>query len=206
MQIIGYGEDALTLWALTNRMTEILAAVKDGSSPEACSVLFRPSFGRRGGPNSSQFGEFDFILATPLGIHLGETKWQSSPEVAEPVIKLREEQTERHKVFTVYYKVWVSKPEWSWDAFLETCAEQFRQKGISKPTPPSDSLLSRNLKTSLETLAKAANRSSNVDNLLLVVDSSGTLAGKVKTPPANFLLAVIDAHGEMENGSIPLEK
>lgn len=105
MKILGYGEDALTLWALKNKMPDILACVRDTSSAEECLVLFRPSFGRSGGPTSSQFGEFDFILATPRGVHLGETKWQNSPEVKEPIIELKKEQIER-----TYYRTWIQKP------------------------------------------------------------------------------------------------
>jgi hypothetical protein len=57
----GYGEDALTLWALTNKLPTILEKLRDNSAPSECEVLFRPSFGRRGGEINAQFGEFDFI-------------------------------------------------------------------------------------------------------------------------------------------------
>ena len=62
MEILGYGEDALTLWALKNKLPLILSALNDSSSLSQCKAFFRPSFGRRGGPSSAQFGEFDFIL------------------------------------------------------------------------------------------------------------------------------------------------
>ena len=62
MNILGYGEDALTLWALQNILPFILEMLHDSSVPSQCDVFFRPSFGRRGGKRSSQFGEFDFII------------------------------------------------------------------------------------------------------------------------------------------------
>lgn len=178
MNILGYGEDALTLWALKNRMPEILAGVMDSSPVDQCSVLFRPSFGRSGGPNSSQFGEFDFILSTPRAVHLGETKWQNSPEVAEPTIRLRPEQLERHLVFSIYYKTWISKPQWAWKEFLRKSSEEFRMVGINKPIPPVDSLLSKNLMSILTILAQSTNRSPEINNLLLIVDCKGSLDRK----------------------------
>ncbi len=62
MQILGYGEDALTLWALQNKLMEILKFLDDSSDQPECKIFFRPSFGRRGGAGSSQFGEFDLRL------------------------------------------------------------------------------------------------------------------------------------------------
>ena len=59
MKLLGYGEDALTLWVLRHRLDKLLDSIDDKSDPEGCVAYFRPSFGRSGGPNSSQFGEFD---------------------------------------------------------------------------------------------------------------------------------------------------
>ena len=52
MKVLGYGEDALTLWALQNRLIQILDFLDDPSGPPECKVFFRPSFGRRGGSGS----------------------------------------------------------------------------------------------------------------------------------------------------------
>ena len=74
MQILGYGEDALTLWAMKNKLDVILEALNDSSDPSTCQVFFRPSFGRSGGDKSPQFGEFDFIILSQNGLYLGESK------------------------------------------------------------------------------------------------------------------------------------
>ena len=75
MELLGYGEDGLTLWAIKNRLDTILDKLKDDSDPNNCLVYYRPSFGRRGGLKSAQFGEFDFILLSEHGIYLVESKW-----------------------------------------------------------------------------------------------------------------------------------
>ena len=70
MKLLGYGEDALTYWALTQRLTDILQPF--GDSPNKTEVIFfRPSFGRRSSSNpdapnerGAQFGEFDAIIST----------------------------------------------------------------------------------------------------------------------------------------------
>jgi hypothetical protein len=205
MKVIGYGEDALTLWALANRTREILCKVGDDSEPDSCLVMFRPSFGRRGGPGSCQFGEFDFILASPKGLHLGEAKWENSPELAEPVVHLRKEQIERHAVFSAYYRLWRSQPEWTWESFLATCRREFQEGGISKPLPPSGSLLGRNLQAVLARLSEATQRSPLVDNILLIVDSTGKLKDVERQGPQGFTLVVVDASGETKEGFIALE-
>ena len=64
IKIYAYGEDALTLWALKEPLGQILKNLEDESDPDECIAFFRPSFGRRGGDRSVQFGEFDLILIT----------------------------------------------------------------------------------------------------------------------------------------------
>jgi hypothetical protein len=49
MKIAGYGEDFLTLWALTRKTKEVLTQLEDNNPPEQCKLIYRPSFGRAGG-------------------------------------------------------------------------------------------------------------------------------------------------------------
>ncbi len=44
--IIGYGEDALTMWALSYSMGEILRQLDDDTAPSEAVVFYRPSGGR----------------------------------------------------------------------------------------------------------------------------------------------------------------
>lgn len=202
--MFGYGEDALTLWAVTQKLDEILASADDKSSTESAVVFFRPSFGRRGGPISSQFGEFDFVIATPFALHLGETKWQSSPETAHDLITLRPEQLERHKIFAAYYEIWISRNDWTWPHYSQECEIQFPVRGIRKPVVPLNSLLSKNLQHILEALSEATNSAPTVNNILMVVKSDdGRLAPSWRSPKG-FKLAVLDATAEIDNGFLPM--
>ena len=76
-KILGYGEDALTLWALKHHVPKILEEFQDKTPILDCLVFYRPSFGRHGQANSSVFGEFDAILASRKNIYLIESKWDN---------------------------------------------------------------------------------------------------------------------------------
>ena len=78
MLLLGYGEDSLTLWALQSHLPGLLCALGEGDCAGDCTAIYRPSFGRRGGANSSQIGEFDFALLAPGRLYLGESKWSHS--------------------------------------------------------------------------------------------------------------------------------
>jgi hypothetical protein len=71
-RIIGYGEDALTLWELQHKTKEILSEFRDKTAPQDCLVFYRPSFGRSGGVESAEFGEFDAIIAPKEKFYLVE--------------------------------------------------------------------------------------------------------------------------------------
>jgi len=119
MQILTYGEDALTLWALQNKLPFILQALNDSSAPSQCKGFFRPSFGRSGGVTSSQFGEFDFILLAEHCIYLGESKWDKSSErIVDSVLTLRGEQLLRHEIFMFYIEEWAFGNCINWHEFM----------------------------------------------------------------------------------------
>jgi hypothetical protein len=63
-EFFGYGEDAFTLWALKNKKKMVLEKFNDKSAPSDCLNFYRPSFGRSGGKQSAEFGEFDAILVS----------------------------------------------------------------------------------------------------------------------------------------------
>ena len=83
MQLIGYGEDALTLWALTEKLSELLGKLEDHSDPASCKAFLRPSFGRSGGSNSPQFGEFDFILLSRKARYHPAQPWLKDEQVKD---------------------------------------------------------------------------------------------------------------------------
>jgi hypothetical protein len=187
-----YGEDALTLWALSRKTKDILTSVEDESSPNDALVLFRPSFGRKGGLGRTQFGEFDFIIATPYAVHLGESKWIRSRKAPCQNIKLKENQVLRHIVFSEYYKIWITRPDWIWDAFLQKCTDIFENKHISKSAPYKGSLLAKSLHNTLSIIDKVSNRSSRINNILLLLDGTGVVDKTRVSGSPGFIISVID--------------
>lgn len=189
MEIIGYGEDGLTLWAIRGRLDEILGHLEDPSDSKDCRIFYRPSFGRSGGPGSSQFGEFDFLLLSKDHLYLGESKWDRSAEKKTGgILTLRREQLVRNLVFRVYVEEWFADEDWS--------GVPSRLKKLSPPidkkVPSPNSLLSRNLKAIL-TMIKShyRNRAPVIQDVLLYFHSQEThrkrIPSSVHKPNGNVI-------------------
>lgn len=167
-EIFGYGEDALTLWALKRHVSTILNHFKDSSSHSDCLVFYRPSFGRHAKENASVFGEFDAIIASPRNIYLVESKWDNLVESKKDEFVIRREQLTRHQIFTWYLTHWKKKYSDKWIDFIQEqqSAFNFGQKTIA----PADSLLARNLEFVLDKLLErcgAFSSENNVKNIFL---------------------------------------
>ncbi len=153
MRLLGYGEDALSFWALTVRMSEFLRNLNDPSESAKVVLFFRPSFGRVGSTpvepggtaDSSQFGEFDAVIGTPLGIYLIEAKWSKSPEVDRGTIILRSEQIRRHQLFREYLTAWRHHKAVDWNMFCAAQGGFLKVGDIRYPTAPVGSQLACNL-------------------------------------------------------------
>ena len=146
MKVLGYGEDFLTFWAITKRLNEILHQLKDKTDPEKCTVIYRPSFGRRGGPRRAEFGEFDAVIVTPEKAYLVESKWDgSNASFPNNMLKLEDVQTRRHEIFRWYHENWKGE---DWGEFVRKHAREFKEK-FEKNIAREGSLLSKNLMTVL---------------------------------------------------------
>jgi len=146
LKVLGYGEDFLTFWAVTKRLSEILHQLEDETDPEKCTVIYRPSFGRRGGLRRSEFGEFDTIIVTPEKAYIVESRWDgSSASFPNNVLELEDVQTRRHEIFRWYHENWKQE---SWGEFVRKHAQEFKEK-FRKNIAPESSLLSKNLMTVL---------------------------------------------------------
>jgi hypothetical protein len=190
MDVYGYGEDALTLWAFYNRLPALLSQLNDDSSPDQCVLFFRPSFGRRGGGKSAQFGEFDFILLSSIRLYLGEAKSDRSSEaVRGEEIVLRQEQLLRHQVFRQYVTDWTRGSYDSWDAFLSAVAPSWPG---DKPMAPNGSLLSENLHRVLSTVQAKLNGTPEVVDVLLYLHDGDSAAAVSISAPSGFQLAQLD--------------
>jgi hypothetical protein len=145
MNITGYGEDFLTLWALTRKTKEVLTQLEDDTELEQCKLVYRPSFGRAGGSMKDQiaeFGEFDSILLTDKNAYLIESKWDGNGQRKKRV-NLEKTQVKRHEIFTWYLKNWPE--EFDWDQFIEKESKQFTQLFPENKLAPSSSILKKNL-------------------------------------------------------------
>ena len=64
VNILGYGEDSLTLWALSNKLELFLKKINDNSDVSNYTIFYRPSFGhgrqlKEPTDTKAEFGEFD---------------------------------------------------------------------------------------------------------------------------------------------------
>jgi hypothetical protein len=196
--ILGYGEDALTLWALKNCLKQVLVIFNDNTNPKDCLIFYRPSFGRSGGKGNSEFGEFDAIVASREKYYLMESKWDNHSKYEKESLILREEQLLRHEVFTWYLFNWGTKYSGNWGLFK---IEQ--EKGLeklNKTIPPADSLLAKNLESVLAQIVNYLSCDSiqtPVRNVLLFFYN-----GKHSKPPSKtnngFIIVPID-YGQISN-------
>ncbi len=150
IKLLGYGEDALTLWALKNRLLVILNKLNDSSNPSDCLILFRPSFGRGRGT----FGEFDSILASSKKIYLIESKWDNFSEFKNDEIDIKPVQETRHRIFSWYIQKWDKKYVNNWETFIKEQSDDFRKKFPKKKMAPVGSLLAINIEFILTELQR----------------------------------------------------
>ncbi len=205
MKILGYGEDALTFWAIRHRLAEILNKAGDRSLASECQIFIRPSFGRRGGGKSSQFGEFDFVMLARDNLYLGESKWDRSPELAgSNSLTIRGEQVLRHRVFRFYLREWAFGQYTSWNQFVREATKKLDQEQITKPLAPAGSLLASNLMTILEIIRHHFPAEPRVTDLLLYLHE-GTKPVPITVTPDNFSLISVDYSGSLEGNFIRME-
>lgn len=122
-----YGEDGLTLAAVTQYLPELLEELRDGTDPDKCLVFYRPSFGRSGGITGASFGEYDAILATKKAVYLIESKWIRS-RIGDNTIHLAFNQVLRHSIFEWLRDKWT--PGQTWEDFRNHFATEYMRQSI----------------------------------------------------------------------------
>ena len=198
----GYGEDALTYWALRTRLDCILDQLGDKSSECDTIVFYRPSFGRGGGAN---FGEFDAIIATPRSIYPIEAKWPGSREVnvKKKKIKLKSEQIMRHEIFAWYLEQYAKCQRQSWEHFEKLYGPNFCKKFPGKKLAPSTSKkLAPNIKFVLDRLLSIRAASTTTDVVLYLRPQGSPPVSSVY--PVSFSLVDIAFVPKSEGGMFSL--
>ena len=206
-KILGYGEDAFTLWALKHHTTTILKSFQDQTDPSNCLIFYRPSFGRHSKKGSAVFGEFDAILISPENIYLIESKWDNFSRFQKGEIRIRPEQELRHRIFSWYIKRWHKKYSNNWESFEKEQQNGFQKKFRGKAIAPAGSLLATNLEFILNKLLEHCKRFSsedNIKNVLLFFYNK-----EKSTPPSKisraFKLVSIDYNKEITGNFIILD-
>jgi len=154
MKILGYGEDFLTLWAITKETKMILNQLNDDTPVDLCRIVYRPSFGRAGGSMDNQraeFGEFDAIIITDQKAYLFESKWDGNGKRKRRV-KLEKNQTKRHRIFEWYHSNW--KPGMDWGNFIIEKTSEFKKNFPENKIAPSGSILKQNLTQALSIIGE----------------------------------------------------
>ncbi|QDT79203.1 hypothetical protein Mal35_26580 [Gimesia maris] len=146
-----YGEDGLTLAAVTEHLPGLLAELGDQTDPDECLVLYRPSFGRSGGETGASFGEFDAILATTKKVYLIESKWIRS-RIGDNTIHLAFNQVLRHSIFEWLRDKWT--PGQTWEHFRNHFATEYSREFFGKQLAKSPNALAVNLETVLNLLSE----------------------------------------------------
>jgi len=145
MNIIGYGEDFLTLWALTRKISDILVQLKDNTDPKSCVLIYKPTFGRAGrnmDRQRAEFGEFDSILIAAENVYLIESKWDGNDQRKKRV-NLHKTQVKRHKIFSWYFNNWEDGGDW--DQFISDKSGDFTSHFPENEIASTSSILKKNL-------------------------------------------------------------
>lgn len=192
-QILGYGEDSLTIWALTKKLKKLLHKIGEKTSRSELVIIYRPSFGR-----GRWYGEFDAILASKNRIFLIESKWDESQEVKSTGISLGGSQLLRHEILEWYIKKWDNKKYKNWDTFFQKYRKVFKGKYNKEIPQPG-----RKLANNLEYLLKDLQSAKNIRNILLLFKKKDNktnyrLSNKMKEK--GFELVEMEYNPEAETG------
>lgn len=205
-KIFGYGEDALTLWALKCHISKVLEEFRDQTAPSDCLVFFRPSFGRRGGKGSQIFGEFDAIIASSENVYLIESKWDNLSRFKDDEITLEEEQTLRHDILSWYITHWNTKYSNNWESLIRNQKNDFEKKFSGKEIAHSNRLLAANLEFVLNAMRKHCPKSKSENHIknVLLFFYNATKSKPPKKVSKTFHLVKIDYGQEVSGNFIVL--
>jgi hypothetical protein len=206
-EIFGYGEDALTLRLLMKQISFIVGD-EDKTSLSDCLVFYRPSFGRRGGSRSAEFGEFDAIVASRENVYLIESKWDNLGEYDKESLFLGEEKVLRHEIFSWYLLHWSKKYLNDWQCFVDENKSDFKFEGKPLVTQKDgkQNLLATNLEFILDKLKGHCNGLSSQDNIknVLVFFYRQNISSPPSKTERNFKIVPVDYGKDLEGNFVTL--
>ena len=207
MKVYAYGEDALTLWAIKNKVPEILGKLGDKTKVDECKIFFRPSFGRGG---KGTFGEFDFIILSDDKLYLGESKWDGAKKAKAKVhIKFKQQQLRRHEIFKWYIEKIIEikeiLKEECWSTFKKNNDRDFAISFPAKTIPKLDKngskpLLVENLITVLKLIGKKPDKI--VDVLLYFYNGKNLEDGCKVTNDNSFECVSVDYNDDNKEDGV----
>ncbi len=159
----GFGANALTLSAITNRLPELLRSLEDDSNPDAAVVFFQPSFGHKGMSKKVtdlgrvDFGHFDAIVGTQKAVYLIDSLTERSPEVRNTLVEYDRIRQYPHVIFRGYRDAWQEQKPESWMSFEAHQAESFRVKFPRNKVAPFGSEIASALEFVLTSLQDCGN-------------------------------------------------
>ena len=203
-KILGYGEDAFTLWALKQHTSKILKEFQDKTAPSDCLIFYRPSFGRHSKQSKAVFGEFDAIIVSLENIYLIESKWDSLSKFKKDKLTLREEQELRHQIFSWYLMHWSKRCSNDWKRFAKEQQSDFQKKFKGKTIAPAGKLLAKNLEFILTKSVEQCEKisSDNIKNVLLFFYNAEK--SKKPTKIEDFTLIPINYSKEIQGNFVAL--
>ncbi|MDD2229795.1 MAG: hypothetical protein PHY48_10330 [Candidatus Cloacimonetes bacterium] len=187
MKLLCYGEDGLTLHAITNRVDTLFKELGESEKPENCHILYRPSFGR----GTNCFGEFDAIIIAKDTVYLIESKWmESNGEVKST--NLVDAQLLRHEVIKSYIELWYK--HFMQNGSYPCHLNELDQSAIPKKIPGDKSLLYKHILAILGLIADVCgDNMPRVKNILLVFCNNPNLKGDIQCHvPTGFELSFMD--------------
>jgi hypothetical protein len=204
MSLLGYGEDALTLWLVSERLQFLLEQLGEEMVGPAPKVLYKPSFGRAGGQDSAQFGEFDFLIIGNDALYLGESKWDNLRDGPALFAELAPEQLLRHRIFRAYVTAWYQCSGAVWADFCPTCLQVFEAMDIVKPVAPDGSLLAQNLMTVLAFINQRFEEIPQIEDVFVYFYRAG-LSYPPEFAPNGFGLVTADYSEATDDNFIELD-
>jgi hypothetical protein len=192
-RVLAYGEDPLTLWALTQRLSLVLRQLDDETPPANVLVVYRPSFGRGGASKRSragrraEFGEFDAIVQSSRSTYLVEAKWHRSGEIQDGVVVLRPEQIERHRILRWLLQSWRRIRPTSWAEFRRQALSDFEAEFPRMTLAPDGSRLASSLEYLMGPLSRGPE---TIRDVLLITCPKGVRLD-LREVPAGFTSVTI---------------